>query len=178
MPAVRPKDKPRKQRKDATALSHKGKPVPPQFISSMWKPSQSGNPSGRNLKPKSLMDYLNDYYRGKIGPPGEEIERMEAQAKLLGGLALGVVEERTPGLRRDALRMVVDRLAPIKETQFEPFVSLHLHATDTGKAFVAALSEDMGMIGAVTPGRVLAVLQQRNGNFLENGGSPPVANRE
>ena len=178
VPGVRPR-KHQKRRCDATAITHTGNLAPPQLVTNQWKPGQSGNPKGgRRAQPKKLIDYVNDYYGTPTNDRGEEILRLEAQARLLARLALGEIEEPVPGLRRDATRMVVDRLAPIKETQFEPFVSLHLHATDTGKAFVAALSEDMGMIGAVTPGRVLAMLQQRNGNFLENGGSPPVANRE
>jgi hypothetical protein len=161
---IKPKERKRPYKVSAKpVISHKGKAVPAPLEATYWKPGQCGNPNGRppGTRPKKLIDHLNDYYAGTIGRPGEEITRLEAQAKLVGGLALGVVDSGDPALRRDSQRAVLERLAPVEQQRAEPFVELHIHSTDEGRTFLAMLSESAGALAVVTPSTVLAALQKR-----------------
>ena len=155
------------------AYTHKGTPTQPHLLASTWKPGQSGNPKGGPRGPRrNVNDHLWEYFEKEIEreiPDGDrnprvvKVQRMELFAQMVGANCFKV--DIDPGLRRDCIKYVMERLAPAKTTErdWEPFVEQGQYTTEVGRSFLGELERTAGLM-PVTPSIVLAVLQRGNGN--------------
>ena len=145
--------------KDKKIISHLGNVVPPQFAETMWKPGQSGNPTGGKKKPIGLVDHLREFFGETItaeldGVP-VTMKREKYLARMIGEAAL---HSKMPGVRMECMKICIEQLWPVPK---QPIVFIAANPTfhDQRTINLIGMLESRADGGEFTPGMVMELLE-------------------
>lgn len=153
--------------KDKKIISHLGNVVPPQFAKTMWKPGQSGNPTGGGKK-IGLVDHLREYFSETVtvkdldGKP-VKMKREKHLARMIGEAAMS---SKQPGVRMECMKICIEQLWPVPKQPIV-FVAANPSFHDERTVNLIGLLEQRADGGEITPNMVLDLLEQDARGELE-----------
>lgn len=145
--------------KDKKIISHLGNVVPPQFEKTMWKPGQSGNPTGGTKRRRGLVDHLREYFTETVTVErdGEKVtmKREEYLARMIGEAAM---HSKLPGVRLECMKICIEQLWPVPKQPIV-FVAANPSFHDERTVNLIGLLEQRADGGEITPNMVLDLLE-------------------
>lgn len=146
--------------KDKRIISHLGNVVPPQFEKTMWKPGQSGNPTGGTKRRRGLVDHLREFFGETVTAKDSDgkpvtMKREKYLARMIGEAAMS---SKQPGVRMECMKICIEQLWPVPK---QPIVFVAANPTfhDQRTINLIGMLEQRADGGEITPNMVLDLLE-------------------